>query len=120
MSCSASIASPRFLLRLIAGFVLTSSFAFAAFAQHAKQARITSSFDNDWRFFHGDVAGAERKDFDDTNWQKLGVPHDWSLVGPVDEKNPTGQGGGFMPSGVGWYRKHLMLSNEFRNRLVFI
>ena len=48
------------------------------------------------------------------------MPHDWSIAGPVDEKNPTGQGGGFMPSGVGWYRKHFTVANEFRDRLVFI
>src|SRR6266566_3421843 len=43
-----------------------------------------------------------------------------AIAAPVDEKNPTGQGGGFMPSGIGWYRKHFTVSSDLRHRLVFI
>ena len=89
-------------------------------AQRATAGRITSSFDRDWRFLKGDATGAEKTEFDDTRWRKLDVPHDWSIEGPADEKNPTGQGGGFMPSGVGWYRKHFTVSTDLRDRLVFI
>jgi len=66
------------------------------------------------------MPGAEKPEFDDGNWRRLDVPHDWSIEGPVDEKNPTGAGGGFLPSGVGWYRKHFTLTNEVQSRLVFI
>src|SRR5690242_14293439 len=79
-------------------------------AQRATAGRMTSSFDRDWRFLRGGVPDAERTEFDDTRWRKLDVPHDWSIEGPVDEKNPTGPGGGFMPSGVSWYRRHFALS----------
>src|ERR1043166_8658791 len=89
----------------------------SAFGQSS---RITSSFDRDWLFLKADEPGAETYDFSDSTWRKLDVPHDWSIEGPADEKNPTGQGGGFMPSGVGWYRKHFTVSNDFRDRLVFI
>src|SRR5205814_1826936 len=89
-------------------------------AQRAGSVRITSSFDSDWRFLKEDPAGADKQEFDDTRWRKLDVPHDWSIEGPADEKNPTGQGGGFMPSGVGWYRKHFTVSSDLRDRLVFI
>jgi len=73
--------------------------------------RTTSSFDHDWRFLKGDAAGAEKPDFDDSDWRKLDVPHDWSIEGPIGEKNSTGPGGGFMPSGVCWYRKHFTLES---------
>ena len=89
-------------------------------AQQARTGRITSSFDRDWCFLKGDAPGADKQEFDDSAWRKLDVPHDWSIEGPIDEKNLTGQGGGFMPSGVGWYRKHFTVSNDFRDRLVFI
>ena len=69
-------------------------------------ARVTTSFDSDWRFLKGDAQGAERPDFDDAAWRRLDAPHDWSIEGPFDEKNPTGRDGGYLPSGVGWYRKH--------------
>jgi beta-galactosidase len=82
--------------------------------------RVTSSFDSDWLFLKGDAPGAEKNEFSDSSWRKLDVPHDWSIEGPADEKSLTGQGGGYMPSGVGWYRKHFTVSNESRDRLVFI
>src|SRR5262245_25090946 len=81
--------------------------------------RTVVSFDRDWLFLKGDASGAEKPEFDDRNWRRLDVPHDWSIEGPVAEKNPTGPGGGFMPSGVSWYRKHFTISNDARNRLVF-
>jgi len=81
---------------------------------------MTSSFDREWRFLKGDAPGAEKNEFNDDDWRRIDVPHDWSIEGPVDEKNPTGQGGGFMPSGVGWYRKHFTVSNDLRDRLVII
>src|SRR5215471_13947442 len=84
------------------------------------RARITSSFDADWLFHQGDATGAEARELNDASWRRLDVPHDWSIEGPADEKNATGQGGGFMPSGVGWYRKHFTVSNDLRDRLVFI
>ncbi len=50
----------------------------------------------------------------------LNVPHDWSIEGPFDEKNPTGGAGGFLPAGVGWYRKHFTLPADYAGRRVFI
>ncbi len=84
------------------------------------QPRLVSSFDSDWRFFKGDLTGAERPDFDDAAWRRLDVPHDWGIEGPFDKNNPTGGAGGFLPAGVGWYRKHFALSTENKNRRVFI
>src|SRR6516164_6134601 len=44
-------------------------------------------FDASWRFRRGDVAGAERADFEDSSWQLLDLPHDWSVeaLWPVAE-----------------------------------
>ena len=62
--------------------------------------RIVKSFDDDWRFFKGDAEGSEAVGIDDSSWRKLDVPHDWSIEGPFDEKNPTGGAGGFLPAGT--------------------
>jgi beta-galactosidase len=104
-------------MRLFLFFSLLIVAGPSAFAQPS---RITSSFDRDWFFLKADAPGAEKYEFSDSAWRKLDVPHDWSIEGPVDEKNPTGQGGGFLPSGVGWYRKHFMVSSDLRDRSVFI
>ncbi|HYP52244.1 MAG TPA: glycoside hydrolase family 2 TIM barrel-domain containing protein, partial [Pyrinomonadaceae bacterium] len=83
-------------------------------------ARFTRPFDDGWRFFKGDAAGAERPEFDDSNWQRVDAPHDWSIEGPFDEKNPTGRDGGYLPAGVGWYRKHFTLPPADASRRVFV
>lgn len=74
-------------------------------AKTTPQPRTELSADADWKFFLGDPAGAESPTFDDHGWRTVTVPHDWSIEGSPDEKNPTGSGGGFYPAGIGWYRK---------------
>src|SRR5947209_6673457 len=71
----------------------------AAPANAPARARITTSFDADWRFFKGDAPGAEQPGFSDAAWRALDVPHDWSIEGPFDPNNPTGGAGGFLPGG---------------------
>src|SRR2546422_11049911 len=93
---------------------------FSISAQSAPHVRVTSSFDTDWRFLKGDAPGAEKPDFDDSAWRKLNVPHDWSIEGPFDEKNPTGGAGGFLPAGGGGERQQFSLSAEYTLRRVFI
>ena len=85
-----------------------------------ENARITTSLDADWRFFKGDAAGAEAPSFRDSEWRMLNVPHDWSIEGPFDAGNATGGAGGFLPAGIGWYRKHFTLPKEYARRRVFV
>jgi len=82
--------------------------------------RTTLSFDPDWKFLKDDAKGAEDPGFDDSSWRALSVPHDWSIEGPFDETNPTGGAGGFLPAGVGWYRKHFTLPDGDAKKKVFI
>lgn len=82
--------------------------------------RITQSFDKDWRFFKGDEKGAEQTTFADATWRSLDVPHDWSIEGPYDRANTTSRGGGYLPSGVGWYRKTFSVDDSYTNKKVFI
>ena len=80
----------------------------------------TQSFDGGWRFKKGDAPGAEQPQFDDSNWRRINVPHDWSIEGPFSETNKTGGAGGFLPSGVAWYRKAFTLPDADSNRCVFV
>ncbi len=107
-------------LRITTAFVLLLSALALAQGQTRASARVTTSFDSDWRFFKGDASGAERPEFDDAAWRRLDVPHDWSIEGPFDAKNPTGKDGGYLPAGVGWYRKHFNVSVEHSKRRVFV
>jgi beta-galactosidase len=82
--------------------------------------RVTMSFDTGWLFLKADAAGAEKSKFDDAAWRALDVPHDWSIEGPFNKDNPTGGAGGFLPAGVGWYRKHFNLPTSYAERRVFV
>ena len=84
------------------------------------EARTTMALDADWRFLKGDAPGAENAGFDDAQWKLVAVPHDWSIEGPFDASNPTGGAGGFLPGGVGWYRKHFVLPAMAAGRRVLV
>jgi beta-galactosidase len=91
---------------------------------HAQRSELGSrqvvDFNPGWRFLPSDVDGAESSDFKDASWQSLSVPHDWSIAGPVAPTNATGQGGGYFPYGVGWYRKDFKLDETANKRHVFV
>ncbi len=84
------------------------------------QSRQQIQFDSDWRFSLGDPAGAEKIEFSESNWRKLDLPHDWSIEESFNQKNPTGAAGGFLPAGIGWYRKQFTLQESQSQRRVFI
>lgn len=49
--------------------------------------------------------------FDDASWRTLNLPHDWAIEGEFSPINPSGTGGGALPGGIGWYRKHFTLTD---------
>ncbi|MGD0498317.1 MAG: beta-galactosidase GalB [Bryobacteraceae bacterium] len=73
------------------------------------------SFDDNWKFFKGDAAGAEQPAFDDHAWRSLNLPHDWAIEGPFDVKFGPNTGG--LPvAGTGWYRKHFTVPASGRGQ----
>ena len=77
----------------------------------AKDSRITQSFDDDWSFQQGDLPGVPIT---------LAVPHDWSIAGPFSEANKTGGAGGFLPSGVCWYRKTFSIPKDWQHKRILL
>jgi len=77
-------------------------------------------FDYDWKFYLGDATTASTKDFNDANWRNLDLPHDWSIEGKVDSKNPMGGAGGYFPAGIGWYRKKINVPSAWKGKHVSI
>ena len=69
------------------------------------RARQTVPLDQAWQFHLGDVPGAEAAAFQAKDWQRVELPHDWSIALPIDEKAPSLGGGGFFQNGIGWYRQ---------------
>jgi beta-galactosidase len=88
-------------------------------------------FDADWRFYRGELSGAEVPDFDDSSWRKLDLPHDWSIedlpnqkeseiVGPFDKSSIGTFYTGFVIGGIGWYRKSFDIEAEDQKKVLSI
>jgi beta-galactosidase len=72
-------------------------------------------FNEGWRFFKGEAAGAEAPSFNDAQWRSLRLPHDWAIEGPFDKKYGANTGG--LPiAGTGWYRKRFALPAASQGR----
>jgi beta-galactosidase len=79
-------------------FILLASCFFSCHAQNIAGIERKQLFDNDWKFFLRDTSDARLKNFSDKTWHKLDLPHDWSIEGKIDRKNPTGKDGGYFPA----------------------
>src|SRR5208283_5996674 len=82
--------------------------------------RVRENFDLGWKFFQGDLTNAEQATFPDTDWKQINLPHDWSIAGPYAETNSVDPRGGFLPTGVGWYRKHFLAPESLVGKKISI
>ena len=98
--------------------ILITLAAILALTVPAAESRLVQSADLDWRFHPGDVAEARAAAFDDAGWRALDVPHDWSIEGDYSAANPTGDKCGYLPSGIGWYRRVIEMPPAWRRRVV--
>lgn len=72
----------------------------------SKAPRTIEDFNFEWTFILGDSPEYAEYGFDDAQWRHLHLPHDWSVEGEFSKDNPSTPGGGALPGGIGWYRKH--------------
>ena len=80
----------------------------------------TKLFDEGWSFKKDSVlSGPEKPEFNDADWRKIDLPHDWSIedlpnqiadsiIGPFSKAAVSKHAGGFMVGGTAWYRKHFV------------
>ena len=77
-----------------------------------------SPFNADWRFYKGEASGAHSADFDDSGWRPVTLPHDWSIEGPFSPEWASATG--YLPGGVGWYRKTFDVPDSWGSRQVYL
>jgi beta-galactosidase len=80
--------------------------------------RIINNINLGWKFYRGDEPSAWYKGFDDSNWRNVTLPHDWSVEEPFSEEHSSGTG--YLPGGIGWYRKSISLPSNLQGKRVFI
>jgi beta-galactosidase len=68
----------------------------------------------------GAYANAQDPAFNDSGWQAVDVPHDWSIeLAPVDSASTVSYNG-FLPGGLGWYRKTFTLPPSLSGKRISI
>lgn len=77
---------------------------------------IRKTLNENWKFHLGDCEPAWYKGFDDTSWQEVSLPHDWSVRLPFEKSNSSGTG--YVSGGIGWYRLRFCLPEEYRGKSV--
>ncbi len=75
-------------------------------------------FNFDWRFQLGNPQGAEEEQYDDSQWRRLDLPHDFQFEQPWDES--AGGARGFKASCEGWYRKTFVAPAEWKGLQVLL
>lgn len=75
--------------------------------------RVVYDFNGGWRFFKGDVAGAEAVAFDDAAWEVVSTPHTVELV-------PAEASGCRNYQGVVWYRKQFTVPTDCADKEVLL
>jgi beta-galactosidase len=100
--------------------ILIAALSFQLSGQTQQPARTVELFTKGWKFHLGDIPEAKDPAYQDSQWRLLDLPHDWSIELPFDSTSPTGNGGGALRGGIGWYRKVFTLGGSSEGRNIFI
>jgi len=91
-----------------------------AFCNAQEISRQRLLMDLNWKFSQTDTVGADKDSFNDSKWRTLNLPHDWSIENECIQNASTGGGGGYLPTGIGWYRKHFILPKYDPSKSIWI
>lgn len=69
----------------------------------SEKGRETTSLNRLWKYKQGDVAGAAQPQYNDADWEPIGLPHSFSIPYFLSKDFYVG---------YGWYRKHLQLEKK--------
>lgn len=92
--------------------------SFAVSAADNKERSI--DFNDSWKFIQSDVNSAESKNYNDSSWKTLNLPHDWSIGLNFNTNSRAGQTAGFLDGGTGWYRKTFTLTDDMKNKHITV
>ncbi len=81
--------------------------------------RLELDFNNNWKFYLGDESGAYTKAFDDSTWETVELPHDFSISQDFFTAGTEAESGN-LPGGTGWYRKIFTMSSDARDKAVIL
>lgn len=85
---------------------------------YAQTTRKDILFNTQWKFHQEDAPDASHIDYNDAGWRSLTLPHDWSIESPFSDEWASATG--YLPGGIGWYRKTFTLPAGFAGKQVYI
>ncbi|MFV0606453.1 MAG: sugar-binding domain-containing protein [Niabella sp.] len=102
----------KFRLSVIICFLYSiTTYAQPGFGNAAK-------INNNWQFHLGNVANIPSVQNHTKDWQKINLPHDWSVRQPLSNQNASCMG--YLPAGIGWYQKNINVPANKKGEQVYI
>ncbi|WP_064273295.1 glycoside hydrolase family 2 TIM barrel-domain containing protein [Streptomyces sp. RTd22] len=68
----------------------------------------------------GDYDDAHTPGYDDSTWREVAIPHDWSIEQTPTTDHGTNGGTGYLPGGLGWYRKSFTLPSGVAGKRISV
>lgn len=103
-------------VHLISLFLLNIFFVVPLYAQVSFGS--PEKINDNWKFILNDVKNGQAIELNDAPWQRVTLPHDWSVRGQL---SPTlASCTGYLPGGIGWYRKKLDIPVEKKGQRVYL
>lgn len=99
--------------------VLAAGSASVTKANAASQPRLDLNFNKNWKFNLGENGGAQAKAYDDSKWEAVQLPHDFSISQDFTNSGTEVESGN-LPGGTGWYRKMFTMPAEFEGKEVIL
>ena len=99
---------------LIAVFILA---IFAAPLRAQVSFGDATKFNDGWLFKLTDDSTIVRPAYEDKDWRKLILPHDWSVEGQLSPSLASCTG--YLPGGIGWYRKHFKITDNATRHYIY-
>ena len=101
------------VMLILPSWAYQPEFSTAGFYQLEGSGREVFSMNPAWRFFKGAVQNAEKKDFNDKEWELVSIPHGIEYL-------PTEASGCINYQGEVWYRKHFSVQNKLKGKKLFL
>ncbi len=106
--------------KIAAPLILLVAAIFLLSVQTTYGQRKRESFNSNWKFKLDSINDYSKPSASTEGWRPLTLPHDWSIEFAFDSTSPTGNGGGALRGGLGWYVKNFTLPLSSKDKVVSI
>ena len=72
----------------------------------------------DWFFHLGDVNLGGRETLNHSKWDKITIPHDWSVTFPASPDLASSTG--YLPGGIAWYRTDIEIPKAAKGKKLYL